>query len=603
MDSTRLHAKLGRFDSIRLLELTRSGPGDPIQGCLIQSRLDETPKYSALSYVWGDPSPSDPILHVNGSQFRIRKSLFQALDHLLSDITTMAIWIDQICIDQENDAEREQQVKLMSRIFTQAQRVICWLGLHDKDSEYAFDLLHILVTNTPNPKASSDWERAANKLWTAGYLKDLSNMFDPTMVPFSAVAALANRPWFSRLWIVQEVALASELEFRCGGSTIRGTTFFAAMQALSSIIHDPPAPWLLKSFRHAMRLGQLRAQVTAGKPFSFPHLAQTLSTWGCKKSHAQLNALFGLVSRNSTDHTWFLPSYSTTSPELYMRFANGYIRQHNNLDVLHFAGCGDVEVHSLSKAYDTTILTPGPPADDIPSWVPDWRAQSRPLALLPYPGDNIQAQFSATVSSTDYYLDESSQTLRVRALLVDEIAVCGPPYYASLCRRLQISEHDIFGIWFNLARDSIEDDGFESMFASTLVMEARVTPTDRGALNVQPEEVFRIYSHWAKRNLDDTVPNSTEDSYDVSDGSSRFGYLAEEVCRNRTLFVTKGGRLGLGSTHVSPGASIYLIHGLRTPFVVHTELEKHILRGECYVHGLMDRQVSISDRDTYLNFA
>ncbi|KAH6985548.1 heterokaryon incompatibility protein-domain-containing protein [Ilyonectria destructans] len=603
MDSTRLHAKLHRSDSIRLLELTRPGPDDPIQGRLFQSRLDDAPEYSALSYVWGDASPSDPMLQVNNSQLRIRKSLFQALEQLLSHVTAMVVWIDQICIDQENDVEREQQVKFMSRIFIQAQRVICWLGLHENDSDYAFDLLHTLAPNTADPKDSTDWEKATNKLWTAGFLNDLSDLFDPTKVPFFVVAALANRPWFSRLWIVQEVALASELEFRCGGSTIRGTTFFTAMQALSSIVHDPPMPWLLKPFRHSIRLGQLRAQVKAGMPCSFPHLAQTLSTWGCKRSHDRLNALFGLVSRNNPVHTWFLPTYSITSPELYLKFAKGYIQQKGNLDILHFAGCGDVEAHSLSKAYDTIILEPGPPADDVPSWVPDWRVQSRPITLLPYPGDNVRAQFSATVSSADYYLNEGSQTLRVRALLVDEITACGPPYYTSLCRRLQITEHDIFGLWFNLAKDIVKCDGFESMFASTLVMGAKVILTEHGALNVQPEEVLRIFRHWAERNLNEMIPHSIEDSDDLSEGSARFGYLAEEVCRNRTLFVTKSGRLGLGSTHVSPGASIYLIHGLRTPFVVHTKSNNtHTLRGECYVHGLMDQQASTSDLDVYLNF-
>ncbi|KAH7136288.1 heterokaryon incompatibility protein-domain-containing protein [Dactylonectria macrodidyma] len=550
-----------------------------MQGRLFQTRLEDTPEYSALSYVWGGASPSDPMLQVNCSQLKIRRSLFQALEQILSHVTTMVLWIDQICIDQENDVEREQQVKLMSGIFIQAQRVICWLGIHEKDSDYAFDLLHALVPNTTDPKASMDWKKSTDKLLAAGFLNDLFDLFDPSKIPFAAVAALANRPWFSRLWIVQEVALASELEFRCGGSTIRGTTFFTAMQALSSGVHDPPAPWLLKPFRHAIILDQLRAK--------------TLSTWDCKKSHDRLNALFGLVARNSPVHTWFLPSYSITSPELYSTFAKGYIQQRRNLDILHFAGCGDVGAYSLSKAYDSVIVELGRPADDVPSWVPDWRVQSRPITLLPdvTAGDNSGAQFLATVSSADYYLNEASQTLRVRALLVDEIT------------HVQITEHDIFGLWFNLAKDTIECDGFESMFASTLVMGAKVTPTENGALNVQPEEVLDIFRHWAERNLNETRTRSIEDSYDLSEGSARFGYLAEEVCRNRTLFVTKSGRLGLGSTHVSPGASIYLIHGLKTPFVVHTTSdEQHILRGECYVHGLMDQQASTSDLDVYLNF-
>jgi hypothetical protein len=598
MNSSRLYQRLPCPDSIRLLELTRQGPDNSIRGHLVQSRLDDTPRFAALSYVWGCASPNDPTLQVDGFELRVRQSLAHALDTILSDVATIMLWIDQICIDQENDLEREHQVKLMWRIFKHAQRVVCWLGPHEEDVDYAFDLLKTLVPNTPDSDA---WKKAAEKLSRAGYFSDLSDLFDPTKAPFSVLAALVNRPWFSRLWIVQEVALASELEFRCGGTTIEGRLFFAAFQTISSIIHDPPMPWLLKPFRHAVKLGQLRAQVAAGRPCSYPHLAQAFSTWDCKKSHDRLNALFGLVFLDTPLCTWFQPSYSMTGPDLFMRFAKDYIKQSGNLDVLHFAGCGDAEKYSLSQAGVTFIIEPSPPADDVPSWAPDWRVQSRPLVLLPYPGYDAQAHFAATTSKADYCLNENCQTLRVRALLVDEIVVCGPPYHASLCKDLQITDHEIFGIWYELAKSYLNNDNFKYMFTSTLVMDARVTLAERGALNVQREEIATIFRHWVKRSIAGTMPYCTEDSHDLSEGSARFGYVAEEVCRNRTFFVTKNGRLGLGSTHVSPGAYIYLLHGLGTPFVIHTDLYRHRLRGKCYVHGLMDQQASVSDSDVYLN--
>lgn len=72
------------------------------------------------------------------------------------------------------------------------------------------------------------------------------------------------------------------------------------------------------------------------------------------------------------------------------------------------------------------------------------------------------------------------------------------------------------------------------------------------------------------------------------------------MCRDRTFFVTEAGRLGLGSVHVPPGDSIYLIHGLKAPFVIHRESELHVLRGECYVYGLMDGKVQRSSKDSFL---
>jgi hypothetical protein len=67
------------------------------------------------------------------------------------------------------------------------------------------------------------------------------------------------------------------------------------------------------------------------------------------------------------------------------------------------------------------------------------------------------------------------------------------------------------------------------------------------------------------------------------------------------MFITKKGRLELGSTHASPGARIYLLRGLKTPFVVFKNRGGHILRGECYVNGLMDQRAHISDSNVYLN--
>ena len=75
---------------------------------------------------------------------------------------------------------------------------------------------------------------------------------------------------------VQEVALASALELRCGSSSILGDTFFNAIRILCSAVSDPPMPWLLQPYRNAYKFGQLRAQVAAGQNRSFPHLAHTL---------------------------------------------------------------------------------------------------------------------------------------------------------------------------------------------------------------------------------------------------------------------------------------------------------------------------------------
>lgn len=145
---------------------------------------------------------------------------------------------------------------------------------------------------------------------------------------------------------------------------------------------------------------------------------------------------------------------------------------------------------------DQIILQATPPADDFPSWVPDWRVQSRPLTLLLNP-ENASIGFTATVSAPEFRLDH--HRFHVRAREVDRIKICGLPYFESLGRRLKTKEHEAFDGWFNIAKSCLKDACVESMFASTLVMDGKVAVTERQDIGVnspstllQPIHLIRV---------------------------------------------------------------------------------------------------------------
>jgi hypothetical protein len=593
-----IYPQLHDLDNIRVLELTRVHQGDiPFCGRLITTKLDKSPGYVALSYVWGKASSDDPILHLDGCPLQIRTSLWQALEELMTHVNTMALWVDQICINQENKTEKEHQVQLMSRIYAQAQRVVGWLGCHDKDSYLAFDLLLVLGRShiAHDVQPDLEWQRAVDAVREVGHVHKVEDLFNPTLRPVQAVAGLVLRPWFYRLWIVQEVALASTLELRCGNSSISGDVFFNAIRMMCSSVSDPPMPWLQKPYRNAHKLGQLRAQVHAGQNHSFTRLAHTLSRWRCEKDHDRLIAIFGLVFQ--TNEAWFTPSYSISATQLYFEFAQARIRLDGSLSILHFAGCGDNDAHEFSKDGDRFLLQLHPPPDDIPSWVPDWRMQSRPLTLATNVEDESLG-FSATASDPEF--EFCHHVLCVCAREMDSIKVCGWPYYESLGSRAKMTEHEIFNHWFSLAKAALNDAEVEPMFASTLVMNGKVALMERRAASDNSPDVTSLFERWACRNLEDfNRPCRGDWKYGIDD-STQYGYIAEEVCRDRTFFITEAGRLGLGSVHISPGDSIHLIHGLKTPFVLHGEFGVHVLRGECYVNGLMDGRVQRSSADSFV---
>jgi hypothetical protein len=160
---------------------------------------------------------------------------------------------------------------------------------------------------------------------------------------------------------------------------------------------------------------------------------------------------------------WFTPTYSMSAVRLYSEFAQAHIRLRGALDLLHFAGCADNSTHTISEIEDRVVLQLEPPPDDIPSWVPDWRVQSRPLVLTNGLED-VSPGFSATISDPDFEFCDN--ILRVCAREMDTTKVCGWPYIESLGRRMKMTEHETFNHWFGLAKTFLNGVDVEPMFAS-----------------------------------------------------------------------------------------------------------------------------------------
>jgi hypothetical protein len=126
---------------IRVLELQPALlSSSPICVRLSKAFLADPPIYHALSYVWGTPSQTIPIF-VNGQQFEVTKNLFGALKRLRRRTFSFLLWVDAICINQQNIPERNFQVQLMKEVYSNAERVFIWLGECEDESDLAMDLI------------------------------------------------------------------------------------------------------------------------------------------------------------------------------------------------------------------------------------------------------------------------------------------------------------------------------------------------------------------------------------------------------------------------------------------------------------------------------
>jgi hypothetical protein len=197
------HQPLGAHE-IRLLALRTTIEG--VSCTLNHYSLTSAPTFYALSYVWGTEPVSEHI-ELDQNPFPVTKHLLTGLLVLERQYGRKPFWIDAICIDQSNDAEKAVQVPQMASVFSSAEKVVAWLGPASDNS----DLFMARVSGLNTIFAGiTNLKSVSRRSWCDHGLPPLE---DPLWLAF---LKLSFRPWFTRLWVVQEVALARSAGFLCG---------------------------------------------------------------------------------------------------------------------------------------------------------------------------------------------------------------------------------------------------------------------------------------------------------------------------------------------------------------------------------------------------
>jgi hypothetical protein len=224
--------------AFRLIRLIR-GEDDPIQCQLFEAwlhRPEGVVDYAALSYAWGGIERRHEIM-VNGSRMTVTKNLYLALRYLRCQEQDRILWIDAICIDQDNDKERGHQVRQMASIYNEAERVIIWLGLATYDTDFIMHFMKLLEEESIK-YACNNW-KTSNERWVNIWSiiqTGLSSVL--TFRQREGLTSLLDRSWFKRVWILQEVANARAAEVICGTKSV-SARIFALIPSLMGITPDP----------------------------------------------------------------------------------------------------------------------------------------------------------------------------------------------------------------------------------------------------------------------------------------------------------------------------------------------------------------------------
>lgn len=172
--------------TIRILTLEPGTGNDPLVGHLGFENLDLNPQYEAISYCWGTGGRSSEII-CDGKPLPLTESIEGALRRMRHATTQRRLWADQVCINQDDIAERSQQVSLMNAIYKGAKHVLVWLG-EDKvgHGQAAMEMVHYLHRVFNDEELHNEFKRA--------HSEDLLSQDRKPWVPFSNLSRL---PWVS----------------------------------------------------------------------------------------------------------------------------------------------------------------------------------------------------------------------------------------------------------------------------------------------------------------------------------------------------------------------------------------------------------------------
>lgn len=199
--------------------------------------------YEALSYAWGSPETTEKIMvKLPNGQFQVlpvTENLAAALGYLRYSDESRTLWIDAICINQQDVSERSEQVTKMPSVYRLAARVVVWLGLGSAQSRLALSTLHHLgqqveVLRELRMARSPDAVQNGSHDEENWYKRVEGLPYDQET--WDAILSFFKRSWFSRVWVMQEVSMAVDGQhvIQCGDDTIPWKDFRKAVVCLYS---------------------------------------------------------------------------------------------------------------------------------------------------------------------------------------------------------------------------------------------------------------------------------------------------------------------------------------------------------------------------------
>ena len=204
-------------NEIRILSVLPGTSGTSIECRLSVRNIEDPGEYEALSYAWETWTLSSHI-NVHHQSVNITPNLASALEVLRFEDKPRHLWVDALCINQQDAEERGTQVALMAKVMERATNVCIWLGEEDEDTQWAFSSDQLLDIISHSLHGNSD---------------------ESSLRRIIALCGLVKRSWFHRRWCLQDVCLAKEATLYCGTYSMLCTTFAEVITLLHFYLDEP----------------------------------------------------------------------------------------------------------------------------------------------------------------------------------------------------------------------------------------------------------------------------------------------------------------------------------------------------------------------------
>lgn len=568
-------------DYVRLLMLVSDG--ENFRGSLKEFRRDNVPYFSALSWCWSSREERKvDSFECDEQVFPVSRHLYNLLSNLnpKNAHSSLRIWIDSICINQDDFTEKNAHVAQMHEIYGRARNVIVWLGMSEGGSDLVMDFQKI-----------SELNRALELLPSSSIAQivtvpDLPHAEDPI---WKAIGRLCDRDWFYRTWVIQEIALARNVELLCGSQRLGWDDFVNLVSSISragliSICRGPRRTGTTRpdGFGVLMDLSWTRTMVQTDD-MSMSYLLHMVRLKEVTKPVDKVYGLLGIVSEDVRS------AIKVNYAENDRQYWKPYVELAEQIITADDPGFWLLCMASSRER-----------PEQLPTWCPNFNS------LTPEYLDFGHQKWRAGLGDKPankggIRMIKGSSSIQIpgfRIDVVDEVVHIGGPYSRAAGQEDRSRDSNTAAF---LERDRqcleltlhhfVEVNNAQDAYARTLIVNSWIN-----GLPIQLSQTERVRNAYedSKAHLTQNDTNTTAATHISADDERQ--QLAQQYItqlgwwQERPFYTTKNGRIGRGAFNMRVGDVICVFYQARPVFILRYEQESNAwkLVGDAYLHGCMD---------------